>query len=149
MLFTVTHIMFLLLFLILPPVVGGQESPSPARRTDLMKEVRREGNKVIVSKSLADKIRADNNLILSSIAVKGSVDSQGNPNGFQVVQVDKGSLAEKIGVRSKDILKEVNGVRILTADDVNRAYEQFKNDTKFKVKVMRRGVLKTLLYEIR
>ncbi len=131
----------------------GQAPPqkvAPAMKgIDLSAEIKKEGNKVILSKSLAERIRANNSLVMAAVAVKASKDGQGKPNGYQVVSVDRGSLAEKIGIQADDIVQEINGVRIANPDDLNKMANRWKNESKFEVKVLRKGSAETLFYEIR
>jgi type II secretory pathway component PulC len=112
-------------------------------KMDLGKEIRRDGNVTLISKSLAEKLKVDNNVIMSSIAVKAAAD------GLKVVAVDKGSIAQKMGIAADDTLQEVNGHRLSSTGDMNKVYEALKNATRFEVKVMRRGKEETLRYEIR
>lgn len=118
-------------------------------KPDLTKEIKTDGNTVVISKTLADQIRADTNVILSHVAVKGSVDSKGKSNGFKIVSVDKGSIAEKVGIRTDDIIQEVNGLALRSSDDIKKAQQAFKNSGRFEVKVLRGNQSKMLYYEIR
>ena len=120
-----------------------------AKPADYMKDVKKEGNAIVISKTLIEKIEKDNSIIMSAVAVKGSLDKQGKANGFKIVSVDKGSLAEKIGVTTNDVVQEVNGFKLNNSNDVNKAQQTFKNATKFEVKVLRGNKPKTLYYEIR
>lgn len=130
-------------------------SPAPKKekteppKPDLTKEIKTDGNKVIISKALADQIRADNSVIMSQVAIKGSLDGKGKSNGFKIVSVDRGSVAEKIGIRTNDIVQEVNGFALRSSDDLKKAQQTFKNSGKFEVKILRGGQTKTLYYEIR
>ena len=127
-----------------------KEGKSPSKpQSDYSNDIRKDGNTVVVSKALADKIRSDNSVVLSAIAVKGSVDSNGQSNGFKIVAIDRGSIAEKMGLLANDILQEVNGRKLSALDDGKKAQESFKNTSKFEVKVLRGNQTKTLFYEIK
>jgi general secretion pathway protein C len=45
--------------------------------------------------------------------------------GVRIDQAPSGSLADKLGLRPGDIIRSVNGQRILSEDDLRRVYEQF------------------------
>jgi type II secretion system protein C len=124
-------------------------SPVPQKPVDYSRDVRKEGNTVLISKSLADKMKTDNSAVLSAVAIRASVDSQGRPNGYRVVSVDRGSVAEKIGLVANDVVQEINGFRLNTSEDINKAYNRFKNESRFEVKVLRKGNVETIRYEIR
>lgn len=126
-----------------------QEPPKdkPAQKStkaiDLSKEVKKEGSVTLISKNLADQLKANSNAFLSSVAIRAAGD------GFQVVAVDKGSLAQHIGIAPNDTLQEVNGYRLSSSGDMRQVYESLKNAKKFEVKVLRGGKQETLRYEIR
>jgi type II secretion system protein C len=137
------------------PVVAARQvaaipaARAPVKGVDMLKDVRREGNTVLIPKSLADRIKTDNSIVMSAVAVKASIDGQGKSNGYQVVSVDRGSLAEKIGIKPNDVVQEVNGLKLGSSADMTNAYSKFKNDSKFEVRVLRNGQTETLRYEIR
>jgi type II secretory pathway component PulC len=117
-----------------------------AGKIDLSKEIkgiRKEGGVTLIPKSLADKLKADNNMVMSSVAVKAS------DNGLKVVAVDQGSIAQKIGIAPDDTLQEINGHKLNASGDMNKLYDELKNATDFEVTVLRRGQQETLRYEIR
>ena len=66
-----------------------------------------------------------------------------------MVGVDKGSLAQKLGIMPDDVLQEVNGFSVKTSEDMKKAHEALKNASTFEVKVLRKGKMETLHYEIR
>ncbi|MCX8021926.1 MAG: PDZ domain-containing protein [Syntrophorhabdaceae bacterium] len=121
----------------------------PLTANELAKEVSSDGKTVVISKSLVDRIRADNSIVMSSVALKANVDPSGKANGFKIVSVDKGSLPDKMGILPNDVIQEINGMRIATAEDVKRAQTQFANANKFELKVLRNNQIRTLYYEIR
>ncbi len=121
----------------------------PPTSVDYGKEIRREGTTTVISKSLAEKMKTDNTMILSSVAIKLSTDASGKPNGYKVVGVDKGSLAQKLGVLPDDVLQEVNGYQLKNAEETKKAQDALKNASRFELKVLRRGKMETLRYEIR
>jgi type II secretory pathway component PulC len=128
--------------------LAKQQQTSP-RPVDYSKDIKKEGKTTVISKSLADKVRNDNTTILSALAIKLSTDASGSPNGYKVVSVDKGSLAQKLGITPDDVLQEVNGHQLKTAEDTKKAADALKNTSTFEVKVLRRGKVETLRYEIR
>ncbi len=128
------------------PAKAGPKQVSPI---DLAKGIRKEGNTTVIPKALSDRMKTDNSMIMSAVAVKASVDDKGKANGYRVVSVDKGSVAEKIGLVPGDIVQEVNGLRLSNSADLNGAYNKLKNESRFVVKVMRNGRVQDLNYEIR
>lgn len=128
------------------PPAGNQASVAPVGKVDLSKEmkgIRKEGSVTLIPKSLAEKLKANNNIVLSSVAVKASND------GLKVVAVDQGSIAQKIGIAPNDTLEEINGLKLNTSEDMSKVYDQLKDATDFEVTLLRNGKPETLRYEIR
>ncbi len=127
----------------------GKSGSTIGSSEDYSKEITRKGKTVVVSKMLADKIRADNSIVMSAVTVKASVDKRGKGSGYKIVAVDRGSLAQKLGIVKNDIIQEVNGLKLVSSDDLNTAEERFRDSTDFKVKIQRKGRVQTLYYAIR
>jgi S1-C subfamily serine protease len=125
----------------------GTAAASPSQ--EYSKEIARKGKVVVISRMLADKIRADSSIVTAAVTVKASLDKRGKGNGYLIVAVDKGSLAQKLGILKNDVIQEVNGLKLVSADDVNKAEEKFRDSTDFKVKIIRKGRVTNLYYAIR
>ena len=90
----------------------GASIPSPAAKRVVAKieagkdDIKREGSVTRISKALADRLKADGNTLMSSIAIKPMA------NGVKVVAVDQGSIAQKMGITAERYLQEVNGQKL-------------------------------------
>jgi len=123
---------------------AGVAAARPAiGKVDPGKEIKRKGSVTRISKSLAERLKTDNTMIMSAVAVKPS------PEGVRVVAVDKGSIAQQMGIAPDDTLQEVNGHKLGSTEDMSTVYESLKNATDFEVKVLRGGKSETLFYQIR
>jgi type II secretion system protein C len=131
------------------PSEPAKVAPKQVSALDLAKGIKKEGNTTVIPKALSDRMKMDNSMIMSAVAVKASVDDKGKSNGYRVVSVDKGSVAEKIGLAPGDVVQEVNGFRLSNSNDLNGAYNKLKNESRFVVKIMRNGRVQDLNYEIR
>jgi type II secretory pathway component PulC len=109
-------------------------------------DVVRQGNLIIVSKRLADDVRENNDIVLSTVAIKARVDRDGRFYGFQLFQVDRGSVVEKMGFKPKDILTGVNGI---PARDLNGSRASLESADRFEITILRNGNEKKLSLEIR
>jgi general secretion pathway protein C len=112
-------------------------------KIDPAKGIKKEGSVVKISKTLAEHLKADNSAIMSSVAVKPT------PEGVKVVSVDKGSIAQQMGIAPNDTLEQVNGLKIGSTQDMNSIYESLKNSADFDITVLRGGKTETLHYQIR
>lgn len=67
--------------------------------------------------------------------------------GFQVQQLQPGSLYEKLGLRAGDVIKTVNGQPINSAEDAIRMYQQLNDVASAQIEVMRGGKPEYLYYD--
>jgi S1-C subfamily serine protease len=147
-----------LMFLTAPELRSAEASPQVESTKgvgavrlsqDYSKEITRKGKVVVVSRMLANKIKADSSIVTAALTVKASLDKRGKGNGYRIVAVDKGSLAQKLGILKNDIIQEVNGLKLVSSDDIKQAEERFKDSADFRVKIIRKGRVGNLYYEIR
>lgn len=67
--------------------------------------------------------------------------------GFQVQQIQAGSLYEKLGLRAGDIIKTVNGQPVNSAEDAIRLYQQIPNINAVQMEITRGGKPENLYYQ--
>ncbi len=67
--------------------------------------------------------------------------------GFQVQQIQAGSLYEKLGLRAGDIIKAVNGQPVNSAEDAIRLYQQIPNIGAVQMEITRGGKPENLYYQ--
>ncbi len=67
--------------------------------------------------------------------------------GFQVQQIQAGSLYEKLGLRAGDVIKIVNGQPINSAEDAIRLYQQMPDVGAVQLEITRNGKSEHLYYQ--
>lgn len=72
----------------------------------------------------------------------------GYPIGVYVVEVAPFSGAEDAGIKSKDVITEVEGEKVESVEDINVIRDKFKAGDKVKMKIYRKTTDKTLDVEI-
>ncbi|MHB8770227.1 MAG: type II secretion system protein N [Syntrophales bacterium] len=70
----------------------------------------------------------------------------GVPDGFLISNIRLGSIYQKMGAQDGDIIQEVNGQKIRTADDVMGLLNTIKGGTGMSLTIKRRGKQETLNY---
>jgi len=65
----------------------------------------------------------------------------GKPAGFRIRHLREGNDFEKMGIKSEDIIKRVNGLDVNDLSSVLKAVYQLSSDTDFTVEVERGGQL--------
>lgn len=65
--------------------------------------------------------------------------SNGEPAGFRVVGIDKGSVFEDLGLRQEDIIVAVNGVSVRNIQEALAAYNSFRSAEAVRLDLLRGG----------
>ena len=73
----------------------------------------------------------------------------GKIEGFRLISITPGSLYDSIGIRNGDIIKNINGVPISSPETALRVFSDLKNESQFRVEVVREGRNLTLSYILR
>jgi len=71
-----------------------------------------------------------------------------NGGGFQVRQIQPGSIYEKLGLQSNDIIKSINGEPVRTAEDAIRLYQQLPTLNSVQIEIVRNGNPQNLFYQL-
>ncbi|MBA4417789.1 MAG: hypothetical protein C0392_07755 [Syntrophus sp. (in: bacteria)] len=109
------------------------------------KEIKKSGDIVVVSRSFTELVRKNNSIIFSKVAVQQRLDDTGKIAGYELVSIDRGSAAEKTGLRSHDLITGVNGV---PARDFNANRESLEACNRFDITLLRKGKEKNIIIEI-
>ncbi|EPR13365.1 S1C family serine protease [Ruminiclostridium papyrosolvens] len=65
-------------------------------------------------------------------------------NGLKITSIEKGSCAEKYGLKKDDFIYSINGVYVNTLVDLNEAYKSVLPGNKIKVAVRRNGKVQSI-----
>jgi len=68
--------------------------------------------------------------------------------GFQLREIESGSLVEELGLQGGDTIIGVNGLAINSTDDMMRVYQAVKNADLVRLEIIREGSKRTLQYKI-
>jgi len=72
--------------------------------------------------------------------------SEGEPDGLMVYGIRPNSVFREIGLRNGDIIKDVNGVAIVSKNDVSGLFAEIEDQDDLKITLFRRGKIKELTY---
>lgn len=102
----------------------------------------------VVSKKLAQRIIENPESILREARIVPYV-KEGRMSGLRVDNIKKGSIMELMGVKSGDIIKEINGEVLDSPEKIFRLYEELQQATRVTATIERGGRRETLTYVIR
>jgi general secretion pathway protein C len=73
----------------------------------------------------------------------------GQPDGFMLTNLPGTSFLARIGLRSGDIMKGINGQRFSSLDEFFQVYQQLQTEPMLQLEIQRSNRTETLTYEIR
>ncbi len=82
------------------------------------------------------------------LGVLGRVGVNSNGSGVRVEEAPAGSLSEKLGLRSGDVITSINGTPITGPGDMARLYQQFATTPQVRAEIKRGGTPIMLTYNI-
>jgi general secretion pathway protein C len=74
---------------------------------------------------------------------------EGKPEGFQLSQIQKGSLLKSVGFEDGDVIRSVNGQEIRSLEDAIALYQQLGDRDSYTIGILRGEKPKTLHVKIR
>jgi len=74
---------------------------------------------------------------------------EGKPEGFQLSQIQKGSILKSVGFQDGDVIRSVNGKEIRSLEDAIALYQQIADRDSYTIGILRGEKAKTLHVKIR
>lgn len=105
-------------------------------------------NSFILDKKEAERLSGNVTQFMTQVRVVPNV-VKGKPSGYKLLNIKRGSLIEKMGLKNGDIVREINGTSINKPEEAFQAYQQLKNGGSFVLDIDRRGKKETIHYEVR
>jgi general secretion pathway protein C len=74
---------------------------------------------------------------------------EGRPEGFQLSQIQKGSLLNSVGFQDGDVIRSLNGEEIRSLEDAIAVYQKLGDNDSFTIGILRGEKTKTLHVKIK
>jgi general secretion pathway protein C len=103
---------------------------------------------ITVRRSDIDESLEDINNLLSTALIRPHF-TDGVADGLVISRIKSGSIFRKLGLRSGDIVKGINGNPIETPDDILSIYSDMKAGSPISIQIKRRGQERTINYRFR
>ena len=128
-----------------------KRSTRPSKKTDSDEEdgITKDGEKIIVERSVVDDAMNNIDSLASKIRVVPHKGSDGEIDGYRLSAIRRGSLFDKLGIKNGDVVHAVNGMALTSTDGAFSAYQTLQNESSFSFDVTRRNQRSTFEYEIR
>jgi len=74
---------------------------------------------------------------------------EGKPEGFQLSQIQKGSILKSVGFQDGDVIRSVNGQEVRSMEDAIALYQKFGDSDSYTIGILRGEKPRTLHVKIR
>lgn len=98
-----------------------------------------------ISKAVVDNARAHLNSLLQTARMIPQIKG-GKTVGFKLVELEKGSLLQKIGLRVGDLIVEINQVKLNSPEKALQIFQQVREANNITLSLLRNGQPKTFEY---
>lgn len=127
----------------------SSRSTAPPKDDDEEDGISKDGDKIIVERSVVDDAMNNIDSLASKIRVVPHKGPDGEIDGYRLSAIRRGSLFDKLGIKNGDVVHAVNGMALTSTDGAFSAYQTLQNESAFSFDVTRRNQRSTFEYEIR
>ena len=100
-----------------------------------------------ISTAVVDNARANLNSLLQTARMVPQI-KNGKTIGFKLVEIEKGSLLEQIGLRVGDLIVEINQVKLNSPEKALQIFQQVREANNISLGLIRNGKLETFEYSL-
>ncbi len=86
--------------------------------------------------------------LLVQIRAVPNREKDGTVSGFKVFQIQQGSIFNKIGLKNNDVIRQINGQDLNSAETGLALFATLKNETHFAIDLLRNNVKKTMVVDV-
>lgn len=105
-------------------------------------------NQVVMDKRFFETQKGNMNDLLTNIRAVPNMAPDGSVNGFQVFEIVKDSLYDKIGLKNQDVVQRVNGQALTSMEGGLDLFNALKNDNRFVIDISRNNQNKTITVDV-
>lgn len=105
-------------------------------------------SQVMMDKRYFDSQKGNMNDLMTQVRAMPHMAPDGSINGFQLFEIVKDSVYDKIGLKNQDILKRVNGQELNSVEGGLDLFNALKNDNHFTLDVIRNSQNKSITVDI-
>ncbi len=103
---------------------------------------------ITINRKAIEASLKDVNKLLSQVRIRPHF-KEGRPDGLVLARIGRSSIFSRLGLRSRDIIRKINGKPIKTTDDMVALYQELKSGAPISVELTRRNAPITINYRIR
>jgi len=122
-----------------------KSTSAPVSPLDLRGKERSEGSTITVARQDIMTSMMDLGQMFQQVRVAPYL-VDGKPGGFQLVQIQPGSILQRMGFIAGDVMQEINNRRLVGTDDITYLFEQLRSAPMVTVTLLRNGKEEKIRY---
>jgi general secretion pathway protein C len=117
---------------------GKSRPPAKSRRRRLSRSSEGDRNTKVLKRE--DVVRGTSSIqrLMTQLRIKPHF-SSGNPDGFMISHIQKGSLVERAGLQNGDVIKGINDIKIDSPSELLKAYRNLNDASLIEIEIEREG----------
>ncbi len=126
-------------------VMGIEKMRSEGSETE--GQLKKEKGRFVISRGFLEQNLNNITKLMAKVRISPYI-KNGKPAGFMIRKIESGSIFEKMGFKEGDIIRGINGARIVSAQDIMKLYGSMKNASIFSVEILRNNRPRTLVFKV-
>lgn len=130
---------------------GRRREPVSSKRTPtvLGRGIRRLGaNRWSISRDEMELAKANMSQLMTQVRIVPNF-LEGEPDGFKLLSIRRGSIFDRLGLRNGDVVRKINGIPLDNPQKVFEIYEGLESGQSISVGVLRGKREQTFTYELK
>lgn len=111
-------------------------------------QVGQAAGRVIMDKSYFEGQKKNTSDLMTQIRAIPNMGPNGAINGFQLFEVAKDSIYDRVGLKNQDVISRVNGQALTSVESGLDLFNALKNDTHFTIDIVRNKENKTIKVDV-
>jgi general secretion pathway protein C len=103
---------------------------------------------VIMDKSYFDNQKKNTSDLMTQVRALPNMGANGAINGFQINEIGKDSLYDRVGLKNMDVIQRVNGQSLTSVESGLDLFNALKNDTHFTLDIVRNKQNQTIKVDV-
>lgn len=109
---------------------------------------RLDANRWSVSREELESAKANMSQLMTQVRIAPNF-TEGQPDGFKLLSIKRGSLFDRLGLRNGDVIRQINGMPLDSPQKALELYGELESGQSISLGVLRRGKELTFNYELK
>lgn len=105
-------------------------------------------NDLLYHKGIQEGSSIDINTLMKQVKMRPHF-TEGEPDGLMVYGIRPNSVFRQLGLKNGDILKDINGMAIVSPEDISNLFIEINQSEEARITLLRRGKIEEVNYQVK